>query len=186
MRRLLPFDRRCVTAPEGLRSMPPVTDDEPLRFGRFEIRPAERVLRVDGQHVAVGARAFDVLLALAQRRERLVTKQQMLDLIWPDVVVEEHNIATHISSLRKLLGPNVIATVPGRGYRLTAPLEDSTGRGVDAAAASPISPPTTTTVGMQTHLPRELTPLLGRDEDLAALAALVQRHRLVTVVGAGG
>ena len=52
--------------------MPPATADRPLRFGRFEIRPAERTLRVDGEPVALGARAFDLLLALAQRRERLV------------------------------------------------------------------------------------------------------------------
>lgn len=167
--------------------MPPVTDDEPLRFGRFEIRPAERVLQVDGQDVTVGARAFDLLLVLAQRRERLVTKQELLDLIWPDVVVEEHNIATHISSLRKLLGAHVIATVPGRGYRFTAAQDHGARGSVDAAAVGLGSASTpTATVRAQTHLPRELTPLLGRDEDLAALAALVQRHRLVTIVGAGG
>src|SRR5215831_14738587 len=131
--------------------MPGVIDDEPLRFGRFDIRPAERVLRVDGQDVSVGARAFDVVLVLAQRRERLVTKQELLDLIWPDVVVEEHNIATHVSILRKLLGPNVIVTVPGRGYRFVAPPEDSAKRGVDGSEPSPRPAPIrAASVGLQT------------------------------------
>ena len=143
--------------------MPPATHDESLRFGHFEIRPAERALRIDGQDAQVGARAFDVLLAMAQRRERLVTKQELLDLVWPGVVVEEHNIATQISTLRKLLGPHVIATVPGRGYRFTAlPIEQS----ADGLGG--------------------ITPLLGREDDLAALTTLVQHHRLVTLVGAGG
>src|SRR5687767_4503620 len=92
--------------------MPP---DPPrlLRFGRFQISPAERMLRVDGVPAALGARAFDLLLALAERRERMVAKQELLDLVWPGVVVEEHNITAQISSLRKLLGPGVIATIPG-------------------------------------------------------------------------
>jgi len=161
--------------------VPPAIDDEPLRFGRFEIRPAERVLRVAGEEVIVGARAFDVLLALAQRRDRVVTKQELLDLVWPDVVVEEHNIATQISSLRKLLGAQAIATVPGRGYRFTASPDDGA-----VEVPTPIAPAIYPPAAARTHLPHQLTPLLGRDEDMHALAALLERHRLVTVVGAGG
>ena len=85
--------------------------DAPLRFGHFELHPAERVLRVRGESVAVGSRAFDVLLALAQRHERLVTKQELLDLVWPGLVVEEHNVATQISTLRKLLGAGAITSI---------------------------------------------------------------------------
>src|SRR5687768_5583975 len=105
--------------------MPPAIDDRPLCFGRFEIRPAERMLCVDGVPAALGMRAFDLLLALARRRERLVGKQELLDLVWPGVVVEEHNITAQISSLRKLLGSRVIATVPGRGYQFVATLDAS-------------------------------------------------------------
>src|SRR5262245_7858147 len=107
-------------------AMSPDAADSALRFGRLEISPAERVLRVDGHPAALGARAFDLLLALAQRRDRLVTRQELLDLVWPGVVVEEHNITTQISNLRKILGPHMIATVPGHGYRLTAPLDEGT------------------------------------------------------------
>ena len=104
----------------GVLSVPPAIVDQPLRFDHFELHPAERVLRVRGEPVALGSRAFDLLLALAQRHERLVTKQELLDLVWPGLVVEEHNIATQISTLRKLLGASAITTLPGYGYRLTA------------------------------------------------------------------
>ena len=158
------------------------TVEEPLRFGRFTISEAERVLRADGRPVALGARAFDLLLVLAQRRERLVTKQELLDLVWPGLVVEEHNITAQISTLRKLLGAHAIATVPGRGYRFTAPLTEGVAQ--DVRQAAHLVPPLTDSA--RTHLPRELTPLLGRAEDLTALDELVQRYRLVTLVGAGG
>ena len=77
----------------------------------------------DGQPMPLGARAFDVLQALIERRERVVTKDELLDLVWPGVVVEENNLQVQISTLRKLLGPQAIATIPGRGYRFTAKLD---------------------------------------------------------------
>jgi TolB-like protein len=92
----------------------------PYRFGRFELDPTTRQLLADGQPVALGARQLDVLLALIERRERLVTKDELLELVWPGLVVEENNVQVQISALRKLLGPQAIATVPGRGYRFTA------------------------------------------------------------------
>src|SRR5512145_2922578 len=67
-----------------------------LRFGRFELQPHERRLLADGQEAALGARAFDVLLALAQRPGRLVSKRDLMDLVWPDVVVEENNLAAQV------------------------------------------------------------------------------------------
>lgn len=157
--------------------MPSDPSSAPLRFGRCEIHPAQRALRIDGQPAALGARAFDLLLALAQRRDRLVTKQELLDLVWPGVVVEEHNIATQVGTLRKVLGAHAIATVPGRGYRFTAPLDD------DKPA-----PPARASVEAETRsfTPPRLAPLLGRDADMAAIAALLESDRLITVVGAGG
>ena len=155
--------------------MPP-TIDPPLRFGHFEIHAAERTLRVNGQPAAVGARAFDLLLALAQRRERLVGKQELLDIVWPGVVVEEHNITAQISSLRKLLGPSVIATVPGRGYQFVA--------GPETPPAPPLSaahPPPP-----RHHLPEQRTRFIGRANELADLAGLLVQTRLLTLTGIGG
>jgi adenylate cyclase len=90
-------------------------------FGRFEILLAERRLRVDGQPAALGSRAFDLLAALVTRRDRVVPKEELIEIVWPGLVVEENNLQVQISALRKVLGSETIATVPGRGYRFTAP-----------------------------------------------------------------
>ncbi|MBU6260555.1 MAG: helix-turn-helix transcriptional regulator [Burkholderiales bacterium] len=142
------------------------------RYARFEVDPQERRLLVDGRDVAVGARAFDLLLALVERPDRLLGKQELLDLVWPGLVVEEHNLAVQIANLRRLIGPQAIATIPGRGYRWTARRIDAPDgpapprRGPDPDAA--------------------LLPLVGRDQDMSLLRALIERHPLVSVVGAGG
>jgi predicted ATPase/DNA-binding winged helix-turn-helix (wHTH) protein len=148
------------------------------RFGRFEIRPDERQLRLDGEPAALGARAFDVLSALVERRDRVVAKSELLELAWPGLVVEENNLQVQVSALRKLLGAGAIATIPGRGYRFTlaadepggAPARPAAGSAMQPAAAPPVDAPA----------------LLGREAELAALADLLGTHRLVTIVGAGG
>jgi DNA-binding response OmpR family regulator len=94
-----------------------------VHFGRFEIRFDERQLYADGQPVALGSRAFDLLTALVERRERLVGKSELLEVVWPGLIVEENNLQVQVSALRKVLGPQLISTVPGRGYRFTATLE---------------------------------------------------------------
>jgi DNA-binding winged helix-turn-helix (wHTH) protein/TolB-like protein/tetratricopeptide (TPR) repeat protein len=94
------------------------------RFDRCEVRPAERQLLVDGQPVPIGARAFDLLLALIERRDRVVSKNELLDVVWPGLVVEENNLQVQVGALRKVLGQNAIATVPGRGYRFTLQPEE--------------------------------------------------------------
>ena len=78
-----------------------------------------RQLLVDDQPAPLGARAFDILRALIERRERLVTKEELLDLAWPGLVVEENNLQVQVSALRKILGNGAIATVARRGYRFT-------------------------------------------------------------------
>jgi predicted ATPase/DNA-binding winged helix-turn-helix (wHTH) protein len=145
-------------------------------------------LLVDGKPAPVGARALDVLMALVERGERVVSKSDLLDLVWPDLVVEENNLQVQVSALRKILGPQAIATVPGRGYRFTAALDeaagsDRTGANTGTAVSGPV---VVTPATLQGNLPHELPPLYGRDADLVALHALVHTHRLVTVVGAGG
>lgn len=95
-----------------------------LRVGRAEIRFAERRLVVDGTPVPLGGRAFDLLAALVERRDRLVPKDELIELVWPGLVVEENNLQVQVSALRKVLGPSAITTVPGRGYRFTLAAED--------------------------------------------------------------
>jgi TolB-like protein len=88
-------------------------------FGNFVLQRHERRLLSNGQTVMVGARAFDVLCVLVDHAGELVTKKKLFDLVWPGLVVEENNLQVHVSSLRRILGPDAIATVPGRGYRFT-------------------------------------------------------------------
>jgi DNA-binding winged helix-turn-helix (wHTH) protein len=94
-----------------------------LRFGRFEWLPDSRELRLDGHAVSIGGRASDVLSFLIEHRERLVAKDELLDSVWAGLVVEENNLQVQVSALRKLLGPQVILTVPGRGYRFIAAVD---------------------------------------------------------------
>ena len=93
------------------------------KFGRFELRPDTRQLLVDDQPAPLGTRAFDILRALIERRERLVTKEELLDLAWPGLVVEENNLQVQVSTLRKILGTDAIATIAGKGYRFTPQIE---------------------------------------------------------------
>jgi DNA-binding winged helix-turn-helix (wHTH) protein len=163
--------------------MDPPATDAPLRFGSFELQRQERRLLVDGRVSTLGARAFDVLVALAERPGRLVDKATLMELVWPGLVVQENNLAAQVSALRKLLGDGVIATIPGRGYRFVARLAVEPGAEhppATAPAAAPAAP------ALRTNLPVELPALLGRADELAALGALVDRHRLVSVVGTGG
>ena len=95
-----------------------------FRFEGIEVRADERRLQVAGKPVALGGRAFDLLLALIERRDRVVAKDELLALVWPGLVVEENNLTVQVSSLRKALGAAAIATVAGRGYRFTLPLLD--------------------------------------------------------------
>jgi DNA-binding winged helix-turn-helix (wHTH) protein/tetratricopeptide (TPR) repeat protein len=145
------------------------------RFGRFELNPATRQLLVDRQPALLGARALDVLLALIERRDRLVTKNELLDLVWPGLVVEENNLQVQISALRKLLGHDVIATVPGRGYRFT--LEPT-----DAAGTQPGPPPH----APKHNLPEQVASFIGREREIAELRHVLAQNRLVTLVGVGG
>jgi predicted ATPase/DNA-binding winged helix-turn-helix (wHTH) protein len=158
------------------------------RFGNAELRPDQRVLLVGGQESRIGARAFDLLVALVEHRDRVVAKNELLDSVWSGMVVEENNLQVHISSLRKVLGPQAIATVPGRGYRFTASLDDDSSGRPDLFLATGGAQGTgqTFTVSRLTNLPAELPALYGRDADLAALRAIVHSHRLVSVLGPGG
>lgn len=88
-----------------------------FRFDVFELRPHERVLYREQVPTALGARAVDVLSVLVAAQGRLVSKAELLERVWPGLVVEENNLQVQISALRKQLGPQTIATVPGRGYR---------------------------------------------------------------------
>ena len=88
-------------------------------FDHFEVRSAERLLLVNRVPTVVGARAFDLLLCLLAHRDRVITKAEIIDIVWPSLVVEENNLSVQVSALRKLLGAHAISTITGRGYRFS-------------------------------------------------------------------
>jgi eukaryotic-like serine/threonine-protein kinase len=94
-------------------------------FGPFSIDVEERVLRRDGRPVPLTPKAFDVLAALVQQPGRLISKEELLQKVWPDTFVEESNLAYNVFTLRKALGDTAdngqyIETIAKRGYRFTA------------------------------------------------------------------
>jgi TolB-like protein/Flp pilus assembly protein TadD len=105
-------------------------------FGEFRIEAGKRLLLRDGAPVALTPKAFDTLLHLVQNRQRIVEKDELMQVIWPDTTVEENNLNQNISTLRRVLGEcrgenRYIATIPGKGYRFIADVE---GRGSLSAA----------------------------------------------------
>lgn len=154
---------------------------DPLRFGRFELRLGQRQLLVDGQAAALGARAFDILLALIEHQGSVVTKAELFAAAWPGVVVEENNLQVQISALRKALGADAIATVPGRGYQFTLQFETPKREPRPAPAAG---------VGRRPR-GRRATKFVGRDSEFAKLnrmlaQALSGRGDLVLLAGEPG
>lgn len=152
-------------------------------FGNYRLDLSKRQLFSLGFPIKLGGRAFDVLHALIERNERTVSKQELLDLAWPRLVVEENNLQVQIATLRKLLGHGAIATIPGRGYRFTMPV---TREGVrDDGVAQP-QPPVPAAQSPRSNVPRWAPQLLGRAEELANLMGLLQTQAMVSVVGPAG
>ena len=147
-------------------------------FGNVEVHPSQRQVLMNKRPVPLGARAFDVLTVLLENQHRLVTKDELLDSVWPGEAVIEHNLVVQVSALRGLLGRECIATVPGRGYRFVA--------GQPAGAEPAAAPPSPPDRAPRTNLPAMLEPLVGRAAVADLLATLVSQNRLVTVTGAGG
>jgi DNA-binding winged helix-turn-helix (wHTH) protein len=94
-----------------------------LRLGRFELWPSRQQLLRDGHPCRIGGRALDLLTVLAHNAHRTVSRDELLDLVWPGLAVEPNNLQVQICALRKLLGARSIVTVPRRGYRLVGLVE---------------------------------------------------------------
>jgi len=158
----------------------------PRRFGRFELRPDARLLLADGAPVALGARAFDLLVALAERPGALITKDELLATVWPGLVVEENNLQVQVSTLRKILGQSALATIPGRGYRFNLTVDAEGTPPASGRAGGATTHETATTSSARTNLPPRLPWLYGRNEDLAAITRLLRLYPVVTITGSGG
>jgi predicted ATPase/DNA-binding winged helix-turn-helix (wHTH) protein len=159
-----------------------------MQFGRFSLLAHRRELLVDGTSVPIGGRAMDVLIALIDGRGELVSKDELLNRVWPTTVVEENALQFQISKIRKALGNDrdFIKTISGRGYRFVAELDTpvrgnaaAPGIGVPSAVQRCASLPAT-------NLPAPTSDLIGREAQLSDIVDLAASHRLVTLTGAGG
>src|SRR5262245_18042636 len=119
------------------------------RFGAFQLDTRERRLSRGCDVIPLRLKVFDTLRVLVENAGRLVTKQELLDTVWPETAVEENNLNHNVSVLRKALGERAtgqqyIETVPRVGYRFAAPVE-----AVATNAPPPPSPPSAATKARQ-------------------------------------
>lgn len=147
-----------------------------IRFDDFELDTSTYELRQGGELVIVEPQVFGVLTYLVEQRDRVITKEELLDSVWGDRFVSESALTTRIKQARRAVGDDgrtqrIIRTIHGTGYRFVAL--------VDESGAVEIARPTA-------PLPGPITPLVGRTDALEAISSLVRSHRLVTLTGVGG
>ncbi|HYM42579.1 MAG TPA: winged helix-turn-helix domain-containing protein [Steroidobacteraceae bacterium] len=117
-------------------------DSGQYEFGVYRLDAQGRVLFREGDHVALPPKVVELLVALVQAEGRALTREHLLQRLWPDTVVEEGSLTSHVSLLRKALGEGpqgqeFIETLPKRGYRFVASVKrvgsGAPDRGVDRA-----------------------------------------------------
>jgi DNA-binding winged helix-turn-helix (wHTH) protein len=101
-----------------------------VSFGAFRLLPAQFLLLEGDKAVPLGSRALEILIVLLERRGELVSKQELMACVWPNVFVEPANLTVHMSALRRVLrdgreGNRFIINIPGRGYCFVASVEVS-------------------------------------------------------------
>jgi DNA-binding winged helix-turn-helix (wHTH) protein len=163
---------------------PAAQTKEGISFGPFSLIPGERLLTRGGAPVELSARALDILIALLSNPNEVVSKNDLLSQVWPDVTVEEGSLRFHMANLRKALGDGrdgarYITTISGRGYCFVAPISRSSDQGHVLAASAAVSFP-------HANLPGRMIGMVGRDNDVPKLSALLNTARFVTIVGSGG
>jgi TolB-like protein len=99
------------------------------QFGPFRLDASERILLRDNRTIHLTEKVFNILLLLVQRCGHLVTREELMEQVWPDSVVEDNNLTVSISALRKALGKKqeggqYIETVSKRGYRFIANVQE--------------------------------------------------------------
>jgi predicted ATPase/DNA-binding winged helix-turn-helix (wHTH) protein len=154
-----------------------------ISFGPFRLLPARQLLLEGDKPVRLGSRACDILITLVEQPGQLVSNKELMARVWPNIFVEEGNLRVHVAALRRALGDGqagkrYITNTPGRGYSFVAPI--SLSEDPREAAALP------KIVERRQDLPVPLARVVGRSDLVPAIAAQLQRHRFVTIVGPGG
>lgn len=155
--------------------------DQAYLFGAFRLIPAQQLLLEDGVPVRLGSRALQILTALVEKSGELIPKHELMARAWPRTVVEESNLKVTIAALRRALGDGrlghrYLINIPGRGYQFVAQVRRGT---VSEVAPAPLS-------ASQHNLPHRATRMVGRDDVVAAIAALLPERRFISIVGAAG
>jgi non-specific serine/threonine protein kinase len=155
------------------------------QFGSWEVDLAQRELRSHRIAVPIGMRAFDIIEVLVQAGGELVTKDGLMDRVWPGLIVGENTLYFHISAVRKALGEDreLLKTVSGRGYRLFGhwKLQEE-----DHPAPGDFEPASTSNTPFHTNLPLATVDLIGRAAAVEHLRHLLSAYRMVTLTGPGG
>jgi DNA-binding winged helix-turn-helix (wHTH) protein/TolB-like protein/Flp pilus assembly protein TadD len=102
---------------------------------RLDSQPAG--LWRDGKLISLPPKVLDMLILLVERKGEIVTREELLDAVWPDTHVEEGNIKYTISLLRKALGKELVQTIPRRGYRFVATVSDTPANGRELYQSAP-------------------------------------------------
>jgi DNA-binding winged helix-turn-helix (wHTH) protein len=150
-------------------------------IGPFRLDCDAGVLTEAGVPVALGSRAVSVLSALIGRANEYVQKTTIMDTAWPDVVVEESNLAVQVSAIRRVLahapgGERWIETLARRGYRFVGPVMEIRAEWPQSAGLA----------GKRSNLPEQFTSFIGRERELVEIKRLLPGKRLLTLVGVGG
>jgi DNA-binding winged helix-turn-helix (wHTH) protein len=152
---------------------------------QWEIDLGRRELRARGISVPLGGRAFEVVTVLVQSASEFVTKDHLMERVWPGAVVGEGTIHVHISAVRKALGPDrgLLKTASGRGYRLLGSWTPQ-----QREAAAPVYSSSTRASGSPppNNFPPLITRLIGRAAACEFVRDLVSAYRVVTLTGPGG
>ncbi len=115
-----------------------------FEFGPFVLEPSTRSLLRQGVPQTLAPKTFDLLLLLVEQRARVVSKDELLQTVWPGTFVEEGNLSQQIFLLRKILGgddqPEYISTVPRRGYRFVAEVRERSEEFPPSSSGAPAQP----------------------------------------------
>jgi DNA-binding winged helix-turn-helix (wHTH) protein len=117
----------CYFSVEILR-ISAMASDSQYEFGSYRLDAQSGILFREGERVALSPKVAELLVALVQAEGSVLTREQLLQQVWPDTIIEEGSLSSHISMLRKALrtgpdGHDFIETLPKRGYRFAAPVE---------------------------------------------------------------
>ena len=135
-----------------------------FRFGDFEIDAARQELRQAGAPVHIEPQVFDLLVYLVQHRDRIVSKDELIETIWHGRVISEAALSSRISAARRALGDNgndqtLIRTLHKRGFRFVGEVEEGSAPAAVAAGPSPLPQPAAAHDAVKLVPSAELLPL---------------------------